>query len=59
MWWVWCVRVRVRERERACVCVCRQGETVDAFHLCLQQLVITYEFDDKDAEIKSQIIHGC
>ena len=37
----------------------RQGETVDAFHLRLQQLAKTCDFKEKDAEIKSQIICGC
>ena len=54
-----CACVCACVRACVCVCVCRQGDTIDAFHLCLQQLAITYEFDDKEAEIKSQIIHGC
>ena len=37
----------------------RQCETVDAFHLRLQQLAKTCVFKEKDAEIKSQIIRGC
>ena len=37
----------------------RQGETVDSFHLRLQQLAKTCDFKEKYAEIKSQIIRGC
>ena len=37
----------------------QHSETVADFATLLQQLVTTYEFHDKDSEVKSQIIHGC
>ena len=35
------------------------GETVDSYHMRLQQLAKSCEFHNKDDEIKSQIIRGC
>ena len=34
------------------------GETLDTYHSRLQQLATNFEYHDKDAEVKSQIISG-